>query len=473
MPFKNKRQLTIFTSIIFVFITIISLSIYYINQPRVIFTQTKIQLEAGSEFDSEQYIKKIKNATKKDLTIDTSTLDLNHVGKYKVSYKVKGKSYRLLCEVIDTTAPTFDVIEETTDVGIPLKAEQFVQNVHDYSPYKIRFKDPVGFNKEGKQELSIIVSDHSNNETIKKTCVHILPKDQIPPTIQLIEKVIVDIDSIYNPLDYIEISDNQDNNVTIDIDSSHVNTTLEGTYDITIHATDRSHNKTTAKQQVIVKDITPIGHDSSSDENIVYLTFDDGPSKNTGPILDILKKYNVKATFFVTKSGEYYPEFIQRAHREGHTIGLHTYAHNYENIYQSTIAYFNDLNQVDQMVYDLIGVHSPYIRFPGGSSNTISEQYKDGIMTRLSELVQAQGYQYYDWNISSGDASGSNVPVDEIIKQSTQEDSGNLNILFHDAGTKETTVEALPKIIEYYQSLGFTFKSIDKDSYTCHHRIHN
>lgn len=125
------------------------------------------------------------------------------------------------------------------------------------------------------------------------------------------------------------------------------------------------------------------------------------------------------------------------------------------------------------MVNDLTGETTPYIRFPGGSSNTISAEYKEGIMTELSTQVIDRGYQYFDWNVSSEDASGNNVDVEKIIRSATADDSGNLVILFHDGRNKDTTVKALPKIIEHYQNLGFHFAAIDDDAYVSHHGINN
>ena len=120
-------------------------------------------------------------------------------------------------------------------------------------------------------------------------------------------------------------------------------------------------------------------------------------------------------------------------------------------MYASVDAYFQDLDQIGQLVKEEIGYVPCFIRFPGGSSNTISASYTKGIMTTLTQEVQARGYQYYDWNGSSGDGA----------------------VLSHDSETKDTTVEALPKIIEYYQSQGYVFKALDLNSYVAHHGVNN
>src|SRR5699024_8931981 len=128
----------------------------------------------------------------------------------------------------------------------------------------------------------------------------------------------------------------------------------------------------------------------------IYLTFDDGPRDGTTDvILDILKEKGVKATFFVTMNGN--DSLIKRIVDEGHSIGIHTASHKYDIIYASRDNYFNDLEQVHKRIYDITGVDSKLIRFPGGSSNTISKKYSEGIMSTLTKEVLNKGYQYYDW----------------------------------------------------------------------------
>lgn len=211
----------------------------------------------------------------------------------------------------------------------------------------------------------------------------------------------------------------------------------------------------------------------NSGEKVVYLTFDDGPSANTQKILEILDRYNAKATFFVTGTNQNYNYLIKQAHDKGHTIGLHTYCHDYKTVYSSVDAYFDDLTKVGNMVKDLIGFTPRYIRFPGGSSNTISRKYSSGIMTTLSKEVINRGYQYYDWNGDSTDASGNNVPVSKLIANATSSKSNNINILCHDTSAKSTTVQALPAIIENYLARGYRFEAIDDNSFVPHQGINN
>ena len=207
-----------------------------------------------------------------------------------------------------------------------------------------------------------------------------------------------------------------------------------------------------------------------SGEKICYLTFDDGPSKNTPLILDILKKYNAKATFFVINTGDI--GYIQRIHDEGHTVGLHTYSHNYAQLYSSTNAYFNDLQQISDKVESIIGIRPTVMRFPGGSSNKVSAKYCKGIMTQLVTLVQEKGYSYFDWNISSGDADSA-TPSYTYIRNNVLNNARNKNsicVLMHDASAKTTTVQALPEIIEGLTNMGYRFEALTPEAYGYHHQ---
>lgn len=206
---------------------------------------------------------------------------------------------------------------------------------------------------------------------------------------------------------------------------------------------------------------------------VVYLTIDDGPSENTQAVLDILDRYGCKATFFVVGQDPAYFPMIKEAYYRGHTIGLHTYSHDYAYIYSSQQAYFEDLDSIGEVVRDQIGYVPCFIRFPGGSSNSISANYTSGIMSELVNEVQARGYQYYDWNVSSGD--GSDHTADDLVYFATEEapEYDNIVLLMHDSSTKQTSVEALPRIIEYYQERGYTFEAIDRTTYVPHHGVNN
>ncbi len=206
----------------------------------------------------------------------------------------------------------------------------------------------------------------------------------------------------------------------------------------------------------------------------VYLTFDDGPSENTQPVLDILDRYGIKATFFVTGMHPNYFPMIATCYKAGHTIGMHTYSHDYSDVYASVDAYWADLNKIAGVVRDQIGYVPCFIRFPGGSSNTVSANYTLGIMSELSQEVVAEGYQYFDWDASCGD--GAEHTADELVDATiadTSYDYQSIVFLMHDGTDKESTVEALPRIIEYFKSEGYEFAPIDRTTRVPHHGIGN
>ncbi|MBO5208398.1 MAG: polysaccharide deacetylase [Lachnospiraceae bacterium] len=190
------------------------------------------------------------------------------------------------------------------------------------------------------------------------------------------------------------------------------------------------------------------------DENVrkVYLTFDDGPSSNTEQILDILAEYDVKATFFVVgKEEEKYQALYKRIVDEGHTLGMHSYSHKYDEIYQSVDSYAQDMSKLQEFLYDLTGVECKFARFPGGSSNAVSKVD----MRELIDYLDEQEIVYFDWNISSGDASSGYISTDEILTNCMTQlpQYKECIILMHDASNKDTTVEALPMLIEQIQAM--------------------
>ena len=211
-----------------------------------------------------------------------------------------------------------------------------------------------------------------------------------------------------------------------------------------------------------------------SDAKTVYLTFDDGPSAHTQEVLDILDTYGIKATFFVTGINPEYADMIGECYRRGHTIGLHTYTHDYAQVYASYDAYWADLDAIAAVVREQIGYVPCFIRFPGGSSNTVSANYTLGIMSQLVQDVRAAGYQYFDWDASCGD--GAEHTADELVDATIADSSyGYTTIVFlmHDGAEKATTVEALPRIIEYFQGQGYAFAPLDRSTPAPHHGIGN
>lgn len=207
-------------------------------------------------------------------------------------------------------------------------------------------------------------------------------------------------------------------------------------------------------------------------EHVVYLTFDDGPSATTPKVLEVLRSEGVKATFFVTAQSRDNLKYIGVAYREGHAIAAHTYSHS-PSIYKTTETYFADLDKIQSVIKQYTGSTTNIIRFPGGSSNTMYYRASGDPLTmiRLSQAVRDRGYQYVDWNVSSEDATGANVPVETIIRSSCKSKGNDICLLMHDAPGKQTTVQALPHIIHHYKNLGYRFGTLTSTSYICHHNI--
>ena len=247
----------------------------------------------------------------------------------------------------------------------------------------------------------------------------------------------------------------------VEVDSD-VDLTKEGEYRIQYKATDEVGNVAMAERKVKV--IRPAGR--------IYLTFDDGPSEYTNALLDILNKYGIKVTFFVTGYGD--DALIKREYDEGHTVGLHSMSHNYSYIYANLDNYWADLNAVRDRVKQLTGESSNIMRFPGGSSNLVSAVYDGGnkIMSTLITQVSERGYKYFDWNIDSNDAGGAST-ADEVYANVTNglRNGGEFVVLQHDV--KSFSVEAVERIIKYGLENGFVFSRLRDNSFNAHHGVNN
>ncbi len=209
-----------------------------------------------------------------------------------------------------------------------------------------------------------------------------------------------------------------------------------------------------------VSDISVPGDTSSSDEvkvpgdgiKRIYLTFDDGPSANTDDILDILKEYDVKATFFVVgREDEQSLKMYKRIVDEGHTLGMHSYSHKYSQIYSSVDAFAEDLRSLQELLYATTDVWPRIYRFPGGSSTTTSAVPISDLIDYLNE----QDIVYFDWNIASGDAVDNPPDKDTIVNNCTRSINkyDDCVILMHDLNEKRSTVEALRILIPKLQEM--------------------
>lgn len=428
----NKKRKDTFGNglIAFLFICMIFLMGYAFKNPILLYS-TNPEVEINHEYDPKTNIQQVFYHSDSSVQV-SSDIDTKRVGNYTVTYQIKDYKKTCTVSVKDTKAPKLKVKTYTTDLKEDVKPNSFVESVEDDSKVTLSFKNKVI--KDEKQTVTIIAKDAYGNCTMKDTTLT-LKKDTEKPVIST-DPIHVYTDSKPNYKSYIEV---------------------------TVTATDRSGNKAKKKISVVVEEPT----------KVVYLTFDDGPSENTDKVLKILKKYDAKATFFVTGNNQKYNDSIRKAEKQGNTIALHTYTHDYATVYSSTEAYFNDLQQISDMVKQITGKAPKYIRFPGGSSNMVSANYSHGIMSKLDSMVHERGYEYFDWNCSSGDAASNSVPAQTIVDNSTNCNYDQIMLLFHDSSPKTSTVEALPAIIENYKNRGYVFKAISDDTPIFHHGVNN
>ncbi|EEG77072.1 polysaccharide deacetylase family protein [Dethiobacter alkaliphilus] len=207
-----------------------------------------------------------------------------------------------------------------------------------------------------------------------------------------------------------------------------------------------------------------------------YLTFDDGPSNNTLAILDILAEENILATFFVIGNNQSdNPDAYRLIVEAGHVLGNHTYSHDYDYIYDSPENFMDDLLKLEEFLYAETGVETNIMRFPGGSSSQMAQDvsgYNIIVEDLIPEVIE-QGYDYFDWNVTSGDAVSRTPPAEDIVDNvlsGADSVSGDIVVLMHDSQHKTTTVEALPQIIEGLRQRGYQFEVLSPGAIDVRHR---
>lgn len=204
-------------------------------------------------------------------------------------------------------------------------------------------------------------------------------------------------------------------------------------------------------------------------EKRVYLTFDDGPSPTTEKVLDVLEEKGVPATFFVIAAPnniEYLP-ILQRTVAQGHQIALHSCSHEYRDIYRSPAAYWADIQDLKTKLKPYVPNADDicWIRFPGGSTNTVSHRHGGAhIMKSLKAQAKEKGYHYVDWNVCAQDAVGGHPSAQTIFENVTGDvgDKNSCVVLMHDTKMTGTTAQALPDIIDWFKEKGFQFCTIDQ-----------
>ena len=468
---NNSIEKTIRIAIIIVAaILLVIVSAIDILVPKLYLESNNIDVGVNSLYKGINYNATINGKDATDRVKIDGVVDTTHIGEYNVTYSIKNGIYEtksnLIVKVVDIIPPKITIEDDVDEFEI----------CKDNDVTKIKYSaidnydGDITSNVKVYKELDKVlyeVSDYSGNTTKKEINLKV---SSVSPTIKLNgeDKIYVKQNSIYNELGATAL-DSCGNDITNDIKIiGNVDTSTMGEYDLTYIATDNNGLVALINRKVIV-------YDEQETLGTIYLTFDDGPSTLTPSILDILKKYDIKATFFVTKYGS--DEDILREYNEGHTVGLHTYTHNFK-IYKSTDTYFEDLNLIKDRVKRITGIDSHFIRFPGGSSNTVSRSYSKGIMTTLTKMVEEQGYKYFDWNVCIEDAGAcakkkvqnKEACVINYFKNGLSKTKDNY-VLMHDV--KEYTLNALEEMIIYAKENNYQFLPITDDTPVHHHHLNN
>ena len=438
--------------------------------------ESEITLECGGEFEdpgAEGVLVNLADQTQQPIEVTVYRgVDTQKVGDYLICYRAEyenyvGTAYRRV-QVLDTQAPVITLTEDPEYYTLPNESyvEQGFTATDSYDGDLTQQVRRI----ETKESVTYSVTDSSGNTTT--VIRQIVYNDPIAPeiTLQGEDFIVISAGDDYEEPGY-TAADNCDGDLTEKVVcSGDLNTYKTGKYTLTYTVSDEYQNTTQVKRTVFVKDrgIKKV-NDLRNTDKVIYLTFDDGPGKHTDRLLDIMAKYNVKATFFVVNTG--YISTIERAAREEHAIGIHSATHDYDTIYASEDAYFSDLERMAGIIKDHTDIDTKLLRFPGGSSNTISS-FNEGIMTRLTSLVEEKGYTYFDWNVTSGDTDGTRT-ANGIYKNVTTRigDKEKAVVLMHDI--KSYTVDAIEKIIVWGLDNGYTFQSLDENSPTCHHGVNN
>ncbi len=246
---------------------------------------------------------------------------------------------------------------------------------------------------------------------------------------------------------------------------------LTGTYELRYSVQDDDGRSTTVVRRVhIVPAEMP--EIVMPPEKTVYLTFDDGPCGYTEELLDVLKKYDAKATFFII-GNKGRTDVIKRAYEEGHSIGVHTYCHEYKTIYKNEQAFFNDFLKTQEVIKEATGSYTRIFRFPGGSGNTASHRNK-GIMTRLTKIMEDMGYRYFDWNVTAGDSGSKGASSSELrgrVVGGLKNHPDYAVVLQHDIHLN--SVRAVEGILKWGKENGYTFLALDLTSPVVHSKVQN
>ena len=398
-------------------------------------------------------------------------VDDEKTGKYILTYAADYRGMHAeaqrIVRVVDTVCPEIILAPDTGGTLLPGTPYQEA-GYRAIDNYDGDITDRVVRSEEyGK--IIYAVTDSSGNPGYAEREVPYY--DPIPPEIVLEgdADMAITTGTFYQEPGY-TAADNVDGDLTQQVQvDGEVDWLTPGTYSVTYTVTDGYKNTTTVTRTVEVQAV-PRPEVVWPEGKVIYLTFDDGPGPYTEQLLDVLDSYGVKATFFVTNRG--YGEMMKEIVDRGHSIGIHTMSHVYERIYASPEAYFADLLGMQDVIYRNTGVKTTLMRFPGGSSNTVSAHSYVGLMSLLTRAVQDAGFQYFDWNVDSNDAGGAKK-AQTVFNNVTEGVSHNRVsvVLQHDI--HDFSVDAVEDIIVWGLNNGYSFERLTETSPGVHHGVLN
>ncbi len=439
--------------------------------------ETKITIKADGEYKESGFT--AIDYFGKDITANVKVngkIDMTQAGEYVLEYVVTddyGKKATAQRTIEVLPVPPKIKLEGEKEYSLFLLEEYTEKgfSAFDYSGKELT-KDvivtgEVDTEKSGEYVIEYTVTDSYGNTVTEKRVVTVKDKP-IPPSLELLGSPRLKLykDEDYSEAGFTATAFGKDASDLVSVEGEVFQEV--GTYTVTYTLDDGYGQVVTAERIVMVVDV-PQNRPENAGEKIIYLTFDDGPSQYTGQLLEILDKYNVKATFFVVDSGKY--DTMRQIVDQGHSIGIHSATHDYGEIYSSADAFFEDLYGMQDIIYRETGVLTTLMRFPGGSSNTVSS-FNPGIMTYLTDAVEEAGFHYFDWHISSEDAGGIRTEsgVYNMVVGSAKYYNKPI-ILQHD--TKKFSIEAVDDIILWGLENGYVFMPLDENSPKAHHGINN
>ena len=473
---KNKKLVIAVTGIVvtLLFLIILFLSLFNININ--LNGSPKETIEYGDTYTEQGATAAFNTPASKNVPLNVTikgSVDSSKLGTYHIHYKAKKGIFSVQksreVKIVDTKAPIIELNKIDgyyPKTGETYQEEGFTATDNYDGDITSKIK-----RTEDKNVITYTVSDSSGNKTsVQRTIEY---NDGIAPTITLNGDSDIAIKAgtrFEDPGCTAKDSHGNDISDSVSV-SDNISTYRAGTYTITYSVTDKFGNETSIDRTVTVEAVKQTATTSSGNK-VVYLTFDDGPGAHTQQLLDILDKYNVKVTFFVTNVNSGYENMIAKEAAAGHTVAIHSASHDYKKIYSSVDAYFADLNEMSDIIYAQTGQRPKLIRFPGGSSNTVSLKYCSGIMTTLTKAVTDQGYKYFDWNVSSGDAGGTTSTEEVYQNVVNGMKSHNVSVVLqHDI--KGFSVNAVERIIQWGLANGYTFLPLTTSTEDVHHGVNN